>query len=74
MEAAIRLIREWEIHGEGETITVTQACEKFITDAEARLKPQSVKKYRHVSEELKRTWGDLPVRGISVDDVRTLRN
>lgn len=74
MEAAIRLIRDWEIHGEAQTVTVTQACEKFMADAEARLKPQSVNKYKQVSEELKRAWKELPVRAISVDDVRTLRN
>ncbi len=74
MEAAIRLTREWEIHGEAETVTVRQACEKFLADSEARLKSQSVKKYRHLVEELKREWRELPVRSISVDDVRTLRN
>ena len=74
MEAAIRLVRELEIHGEAQTVTVRQACDKFLADSEARLKPQSVKKYRHLVEELQREWRELPVRAITVDDVRTLRS
>ena len=65
MEPVVQLVREWEDHGEGQTVTVTQACEKFMTDAEVRFKPQSVKRYRLLSEELKCEWQDLPVREIS---------
>jgi len=73
-EAANRLIREWEIHGESESLTVRQACERWIADSVARhLKPQSLKKYEHVSRELGERFGDLPLRSVSVDDLRKLR-
>jgi len=73
-EAASRLIRDWEIHGEPETMTVREACDRFIADAKARnLKEPSLKKYGHVTEELKRTFGDLPLRRVNVDDVRRVR-
>lgn len=73
MEAAIKLIREWEVSGDKEVVTVKTAAVRFLKDAEVRLKPQSIKKYKHVVEELKREWGDLPLKSISVDDVGKLR-
>lgn len=72
-EAANRLINAWEIRGENKSGTVGEAAARFLKDAEVRLKPQSIKKYKHVVEELKNKWGDLPVRSIAVDDVRKLR-
>jgi integrase/recombinase XerC len=73
-EAAQKIVREWEVNGEGELITVNDAADKFLKDAEVRLKPQTVKKYKHLVKEVKAKWGNLPVRSVSVDDVRTLRN
>ncbi len=49
------------------------AADRFLKDAEVRLKPQSIKKYKHVVEEVTKEWGDLPVKSISVDDVGKLR-
>jgi integrase/recombinase XerD len=71
-EAAQRIAQEMEIHGE--SVTVKDACERWISDCEARnLKPPSIKKYEHISNELKLWFGPLPVRAVSVDDLRKLR-
>jgi integrase/recombinase XerD len=73
-EAAQKLVRDWEIYGEKNAVRVTAAADKFIADAKAReLKEPSLRKYRHVVDELKREWGTLALRAITVDDVRTLR-
>ena len=74
-EAAARKINELEIHGEAQSISIAQACDKFIADAEARkLKDQSLKKYRHFVQELKRELGNKPVHSVAVDHLRSVRN
>ncbi len=73
-EAAARKIRDMEIHGETGIMTVREAAGKFLADAKAReLKEPTIKKYTHVVAELKREWGDIALRSVTVDDVRTLR-
>ena len=73
-EAANRLINEWEIHGEDEQVNVSEACDRWIADCEARqLKPQSIRKYREIEKELVEKFGTLGVRAVSVDELRRLR-
>ena len=73
-EAAQRIVREWEAEGRSSVVTAKVACERWIADAKARnLKPQSLKKYRHVERELVERFGEVTVGGISVDDVRRMR-
>lgn len=73
-EAAQRRIRDLEIHGEKNALSVKDAVDRWLSDCEARhLKPPSTKKYKHVGEELKAEWGDFSLRLLSVDDVRKLR-
>jgi len=72
-EAAVKLIREWEVEGDTEIITVQASLDRWLADCAARqLKPQSIKKYREIKKELIGKWSG-PVRAISVDDVRKLR-
>jgi integrase len=73
-EAAQRIVREWEAGGQAVTATVQEACERWLADSEARnLKPQSLKKYRHVKKELTERFGEMTVGSVSVDDVRRMR-
>jgi integrase len=73
-EAAVRLIREWEISSPGGTLTVKDAADRFIKDREAlKLSEAMLRKYKNVASELKREFGDLPVRRVTVDDLRRLR-
>src|ERR1035437_8343749 len=73
-EAANWLINEWEIHGQDEQVSVNDACDRWITDCEARqLKPQSIRKYREIKKELVEKFGTLGVRAVSVDELRRLR-
>jgi len=74
-EAAQRRVRDLEIHGEAQAVNVEEACEKFLADCEGRkLSPATIKKYKYVCDELKRTFGPQSLRSVSVDDVRSLRN
>lgn len=74
MEAAVRLIREWEIYSPDGTLTVEEAVERFIADREARkLSEAMIRKYKHVANEMSRELGKLPVRSVKVDDVRRVR-
>src|SRR5690348_3928103 len=53
-EAAQKIIRDWEANSNGATVTVSEACEKFISDTEARnLSEAMVRKLKHVTNELK---------------------
>ncbi len=74
-EAASRLINEWEIKGAAEKdVTVKEATERFIKDAEARnLKPLTLKKYKEIKQVLDEEFGELPIPKVSVDDVRKFR-
>ena len=73
-EAANRLINELEIHGAEESLSVSDACERWIADCEARqLKPQSTRKYREIKRELVEHLRGIAVRSVKVDDLRRLR-
>ena len=57
-----------------ERVSVSKACERWIADCEARrLKPQSIRKYKEVKNELCAKFGSGNIRSVSVDDVRKLR-
>jgi hypothetical protein len=50
-EAANRLINQWEIHGLANSLSVSEACDRWLADCEARqLKPQSIKKYKEIKK------------------------
>lgn len=73
-EAAQRIVREWEAGDRLVTITVKEACERWLADSVARnLKPQSLRKYRHVAKELGDRFGELTVKSVTVDDLRRMR-
>jgi site-specific recombinase XerD len=55
-------------------LTVADAAERFIKDCEARkLSEAMIRKYRHVTEEIKQEFGRAPLRSLMVDDVRRVR-
>lgn len=73
-EAAQKLVREWEGGGGAQTVPVKAACERFLTDCEARhLGPAQLGKYKLLVAELKAEFGARPVSAISVDDLRSFR-
>jgi integrase/recombinase XerD len=71
-EAATKLVRNWEIYGRDASVSVADAGERWIDDCTARnLSPASIRKYREIKAELAGQF--ISLRGISVDDVRKLR-
>jgi integrase len=73
-EAAQRKVRDMEIEGDSPVLSVKDACDKFLTDCEARGLSSGIrKKYQYVTEELSEAF-QIAVRDVSVDDIRTLRN
>jgi integrase/recombinase XerD len=73
-EAAVKLIREWELHAPHSTVTITEACDRFIADAKARnLREGSILKYQQSVKMLKDRFGKKTLRAVSVDDIRSLR-
>jgi integrase len=72
-EAAQRLIRDWEIEGK-KPVTVSEAADRFIADrSAAHLSPSLLAKYRAVADELKQAIGSLPLRSVTVDDLRRIK-
>src|ERR1035438_10383377 len=67
-EAANRQVRDWEIHGPENSVSVTDAVDRFLADAEARhLKEPTLRKYRQVMGEFKGSFSGRAVRGVSID-------
>src|ERR1019366_7504511 len=75
LEKAELLRREIELDKKViEKVSVKDACDRWIADCEARqLKPQSIRKYKEVRKEIGARWPSNPIRSLSVDDVRRLR-
>lgn len=73
-EAAVRLVREWELHAPDNTLSVDEAAVRFIADAKARhLGEASILKYEQSVKSLKETLGSKMLRHVTVDDIRGLR-
>lgn len=73
-DAAQKLVREWEANPQAGGITVNIACDKYLSDAEARrLSRETIKKIKHITGELKRELGSISIRSVTVDDIRKLR-
>lgn len=72
-EAAVRLIREWEISKPEKTVSMSDACNKFVADAKARkLREGSILKYEQAVKTLRTI--DKTVRQVTVEDIRTSGN
>jgi site-specific recombinase XerD len=70
-EAAQKLVRDWEANPNA-TVTVSEACTKFIADAESRsLSETMVRKLKNVTKELRAEFGPLSLRSLTVDELRT---
>ena len=73
-EAATKLIRDWELSGDSPIVSVKEATGRFITDRESmKLSDAMIRKYKHVTAELDAAFGERPVRSVTTDDVRKLR-
>ena len=73
-EAAVRTIRDWEVYTPEGSVLVDDAADRYLRDCEARkLSEGMMKKCRHFAAELKRELGKRPLRSITVDDIRRLR-
>jgi integrase len=74
-EAAQRKARDIELEGDSPSVSVSDACVKFLADCASRkLSPAIIKKYTYVTKELTDRFGVVPVGAVSVDDLRTMRN
>jgi integrase len=73
-EAATRLMRDWELSGDSPVLSVREAGERFKADRESmKLSEAMMRKYKHVVAELDSAFGERPVRSITTDDIRVLR-
>jgi integrase/recombinase XerD len=73
-EAAQRIVRTWESRPLGEVLNVSDAVKRFINDCEARsLKPETLRKYQLMQQELTAQFGRRPIDGISVEDLSSYR-
>jgi integrase len=73
-EAATKKIRDWEIHGRKNIISVSDAYDRFIAQHEANGSALgTVQKHRLLKRESLEFFGDVPVRSLTVDDVSRFR-
>lgn len=72
-DAAQKLVREWEVEGD-RPVLVKDAVDRFLADRESmKLSEAMMRKYKHVAKELRDSIGTLPLRNVTVDDIRKLR-
>lgn len=72
--AAQKIVRDWEARADGITITIKEAFERFLANAEARGLGDAQKgKYRLLEREMVSRFGTRPVNGVSVDDLSQYR-
>lgn len=73
-EAASRLIRDWEVDGPAPAVTVKEATERFISDRESmKLSQAMMRKYRLVASALAAEFAHAPLRSVTTDGLRQLR-
>jgi site-specific recombinase XerD len=73
-EAAQKIVQEWEVHGRDKSVSILDACDRFISQSEANgLSEDTVKKYKLLKREFEAFFGDVPLRSLSVDSVSQFR-
>jgi integrase len=73
-EAAVLRIREMEIYGAANTVTIGDACDRFMDDVKANgVGPAQTSKYQLLVRDLKEEFGIQSLRSITTDDLRAFR-
>jgi integrase len=73
-EAGLKVIRDWEIEGNEEQISVKEAWKRFIADCASRgVGAAQTGKYKLLEREMVAEFGELNIKAVSVDDVRRYR-
>ncbi len=73
-EAAKRRLRDWEIHGKENALTMREALEHFIADARSNGRADdTINKYELIKKEVQKFFGDISLRAVSLDDLSQYR-
>jgi integrase/recombinase XerD len=72
-EAAQKLVRDWEANPNA-TVTVKEACQKFIKEQEDRnLSEAFIRKLKNVTSELEERFGNVSLRSVTVEEIRSVK-
>jgi len=73
-EAATKKIREWEVAGKKNVVTIETAMKRFIADLNSRgLSPDTVRKFELLRDELVAMFATLPMNRLTPDDLAKFR-
>jgi integrase len=73
-EAAQKLVREWEVNGMHEIVTLSFAHERFIAQRESKgMSADMLHKHRKLGREMCEFLGDIPLRSVTVDRLSAFR-
>ncbi len=73
-EAAVKRIRDWELRGIDNALSVDKACERFIADLNSRgLSPDTIRKFELLKSELMEKFGGVAVHMLTPDDLAKFR-
>lgn len=73
-EAALNKIRDWEVRGIDNALSVDEACTRFIADLNSRgLSPDTVRKFELLKAELVAMFGGIAVHMLTPDDLAKFR-
>lgn len=73
-EAGQKLVRDWEVHGLKAVVSLSFAYERFISHHRANgTSKDMIRKHEKLGEEMVEFLGDMPMRGITVNDLSRFR-
>ena len=73
-EAAQKIVQNWEIHGRENSVSLLEACDRFIAQGEANgLSVDTINRHKLLKREFEAFYGDIQLRAITLDDVSRFR-
>ena len=73
-EAANKRVRDWEIHGKANSLSLLDACDRYISQGEANgLSVDTLNRQRLLKRQFEEFFGDVQLRAITLDDVSHFR-
>jgi integrase/recombinase XerD len=73
-EAANKRVRDWEIHGKANSLSLLDACDRYISQGEANgLSVDTLNRQRLLKRQFEEFFGDVQLRAITLDDVSRFR-
>src|ERR1700732_3049637 len=69
-ESAQKIVRDWEARAEGDSLSVREAFDRYISDCEARkLSSETLRKYELMQREMTERFGNRSVDSLGIEEL-----